>query len=174
MELCSLADVCKLYRSAKLQTSMSKTVKSIRAISGTIAYVPPVGTTTAEEIPHSLHLTGLAGLQVSRAAQSLSKAINDKRKARGLQPRPVRAVVIGFPNVGKSALINSLLGRRVCDSAPIPGVTRSLRWLKVGGDLDLLDAPGKTSHVASLLGVRTEVNPNSAGGSTLFVQVASA
>ena len=68
--------------------------------------------------------------------------LNAKRLARGLRPRPVRAVVIGFPNVGKSALINRLLGRRVADSAPKPGVTRSLRWARIGGDIDLLDAPG--------------------------------
>lgn len=80
--------------------------------------------------------------KVTKAALSLSKAINDRRKARGLQPRPVRAAVIGFPNVGKSALINRFLNRRVCESAPKPGVTKSLRWLRVGGDLDLLDAPG--------------------------------
>ena len=84
-------------------------------------------------------------LQISRAAQSLSKVINDKRKARGLQSRPVRACVIGFPNVGKSALINRLLGKRLVDSAPVVGVTRSLRWIRVGGDLDLLDAPGMSS-----------------------------
>ena len=44
--------------------------------------------------------------------------MNGKRAARGLRPRPVRAVVIGYPNVGKSALINRLLNRRVVDSAP--------------------------------------------------------
>ena len=72
-----------------------------------------------------------------------SAEINARRKNRGLKPRPVRAVVIGFPNVGKSALINRLLNRRVCDSAPKPGVTRNLKWLRLGGDLDLLDAPGQ-------------------------------
>lgn len=82
-------------------------------------------------------------LQVSKAALSLSNSINNRRKARGLQPRPVRAAVIGFPNVGKSALINRFLSRRVCESAPKPGVTKQLRWLRVGGDLDLLDAPGE-------------------------------
>ena len=81
--------------------------------------------------------------QVSKAALSLSNSINNRRKARGLQPRPVRAAVIGFPNVGKSALINRFLSRRVCESAPKPGVTKQLRWLRVGGDLDLLDAPGQ-------------------------------
>jgi ribosome biogenesis GTPase A len=57
-------------------------------------------------------------------------------------PRPVRAVVIGFPNVGKSALINRLLGRRVVDSARRAGVTRSLRWIRISEEIELLDAPG--------------------------------
>ena len=81
-------------------------------------------------------------LQVAKAASEMSAQINVKRKARGLKGRPVRACVIGFPNIGKSALINRLLKRRACDSAPRPGVTRSFKWIRVGGDLDLLDAPG--------------------------------
>ncbi len=81
--------------------------------------------------------------QVRRAALQLSERINGRRAGRGLQPRPVRGVVIGFPNVGKSALINRLLNRRVADSAPKPGVTRGLKWLRLGGELDLLDAPGQ-------------------------------
>ena len=75
-------------------------------------------------------------------ALTVSEAMNEKRAARGLRPRPVRAVVVGFPNVGKSALINRLLGKRVADSAPRPGVTRMLKWTRIGGELDLLDAPG--------------------------------
>jgi ribosome biogenesis GTPase A len=80
--------------------------------------------------------------RVAQQAAALGERLNSRRAARGLRPRPVRAVVIGFPNVGKSALINRLLGRRVADSAPKPGVTRSLRWARIGGDIDLLDAPG--------------------------------
>jgi ribosome biogenesis GTP-binding protein YlqF len=80
--------------------------------------------------------------RVAAAALQVSETLNEKRRRRGLRPRPVRAVVVGFPNVGKSALINRLLGRRVADSAPRPGVTRVLRWMRIGGDLDLLDAPG--------------------------------
>jgi hypothetical protein len=60
-------------------------------------------------------------------------ALNERRKARGLNPRPVRACVIGFPNIGKSAIINRLLGKRVAASAPKPGVTRMLQWIRVGG-----------------------------------------
>lgn len=79
---------------------------------------------------------------VIKLASQTGLKLNEKRLARGLRPRAVRAVVIGFPNVGKSALINRLLGRRVADSAPRPGVTRTLKWSRVGGELDLLDAPG--------------------------------
>jgi ribosome biogenesis GTPase A len=57
-------------------------------------------------------------------------------------PRPVRAVVIGFPNVGKSALINRLVNKRVVESARRAGVTRSLRWVRISDQLELLDAPG--------------------------------
>jgi ribosome biogenesis GTPase A len=57
-------------------------------------------------------------------------------------PRPVRAVVIGFPNVGKSALINRLLGRKVVASARRAGVTRQLQWVRISDTLELLDAPG--------------------------------
>jgi ribosome biogenesis GTPase A len=80
---------------------------------------------------------------VIKAASAVGARLNAKREARGLRPRAVRAVVIGFPNVGKSALINRLLGRRMAESAPKPGVTRVLRWARVAGsELDLLDAPG--------------------------------
>ncbi|ARV60460.1 ribosome biogenesis GTPase YlqF [Nostocales cyanobacterium HT-58-2] len=79
---------------------------------------------------------------ISKAAQAAGVAINERRKSRGMLPRPVRAVVIGFPNVGKSALINRLLGRRVVESAARPGVTRQLRWVRISDELELLDAPG--------------------------------
>lgn len=80
--------------------------------------------------------------RVMQQAATVGVKLNEKRAARGLRPRAVRAVVIGFPNVGKSALINRLMGKRVADSAPKPGVTRQLRWARIGGDIDLLDAPG--------------------------------
>ncbi len=79
---------------------------------------------------------------VMKAAQAAGEAMNQRRRDRGMLPRPVRAVVIGFPNVGKSALINRLLNRRVVESARRPGVTRQLRWVRISDQLELLDAPG--------------------------------
>ncbi len=79
---------------------------------------------------------------IANAAREAGAAVNQRRQARGMKPRPVRAVVIGFPNVGKSALINRLLKRKVAASARRAGVTRQLRWIRLSGDLDLLDAPG--------------------------------
>ena len=79
---------------------------------------------------------------IAQAAKSAGKAMNERRVSRGMRPRPVRAVVIGFPNVGKSALINKLLKKKVVESARRPGVTRQLRWVRISDELELLDAPG--------------------------------
>lgn len=79
---------------------------------------------------------------VSQATKDAGNRMNQRRRDRGMLPRPVRAVVIGFPNVGKSALINRLVKRRVVDSARRPGVTRQLRWIRISDEIELLDAPG--------------------------------
>ncbi|ELR97034.1 ribosome biogenesis GTPase YlqF [Gloeocapsa sp. PCC 73106] len=85
---------------------------------------------------------GIGIKAVTKAAQLVGVTVNEKRRDRGLLPRPVRAVVIGFPNVGKSALINRLLGKKIVPSARRPGVTRQLRWVRISEDIELLDAPG--------------------------------
>lgn len=79
---------------------------------------------------------------VIKAAQAVGAGVNQRRRDRGMLPRPVRAVVVGFPNVGKSALINRLLKRRVVESARRAGVTRQLRWVRISDQIELLDAPG--------------------------------
>jgi ribosome biogenesis GTPase A len=84
--------------------------------------------------------TGVKALR--QAAIRAGDALNARRLERGMRPRPVRALMLGFPNVGKSALINRLVGQRVVESARRPGVTRALRWVRLGQALDLLDAPG--------------------------------
>jgi ribosome biogenesis GTPase A len=86
------------------------------------------------------HGDGVA--QITKAAQEIGAQVNQKRRDRGMLPRPVRAVVLGFPNVGKSALINRLLKKRVVESALRPGVTRQLRWVRISDQIELLDAPG--------------------------------
>ncbi|MBD1861205.1 MULTISPECIES: ribosome biogenesis GTPase YlqF [Trichocoleus] len=79
---------------------------------------------------------------IAQAAQNAGAQMNQRRHDRGMLPRPVRAVVLGFPNVGKSALINRLLKRRVVESARRAGVTRQLRWVRISDQIELLDAPG--------------------------------
>ena len=76
------------------------------------------------------------------AAIQAGMEINERRRTRGMLSRPVRALTLGFPNVGKSALINRLVRKKVVDSARRAGVTRTLRWVRMGQKLDLLDAPG--------------------------------
>ncbi len=80
--------------------------------------------------------------QLQQAAVRAGEALNARRLARGMKPRAVRALMLGFPNVGKSALINRLVRQKVVVSARRAGVTRSLRWVRLGQELDLLDAPG--------------------------------
>jgi len=96
-----------------------------------------------EEMPLFTNANRGGGVEaVAQAAREVGDRINQRRRDRGMLPRPVRAVVLGFPNVGKSALINRLLQRRVVDSARRPGVTRQLRWVRISKELELLDAPG--------------------------------
>lgn len=85
---------------------------------------------------------GMGTMKLVRLAKSLAAGVNVKRKTKGLLPRPVRAGIVGYPNVGKSSLINRLMKRRMCPAAPRPGVTRVLKWVHFGKDLELLDSPG--------------------------------
>ena len=65
-----------------------------------------------------------------------------KEKAKGLRPRPIRAMIIGVPNAGKSTLINTLAKRKAAQAANKPGVTKAQQWIKVAAELELLDTPG--------------------------------
>lgn len=62
--------------------------------------------------------------------------------AKGRKPRPARAMAIGIPNVGKSSAINRLAGARKAIVGDKPGVTRGKQWVRIGGDVELLDMPG--------------------------------
>ncbi len=65
-----------------------------------------------------------------------------KLQAKGIKNRNIRAMIVGIPNVGKSSLINRLLGANIAKTADKPGVTRGKQWINVGNKLDLLDTPG--------------------------------
>ena len=68
--------------------------------------------------------------------------VNSKRVAKGLKPRRARILVLGVPNVGKSTLINRLVGKKATNVGNKPGVTKSLEWIRINDKVELLDTPG--------------------------------
>ncbi|KAL7534558.1 hypothetical protein ACHAXR_005950 [Thalassiosira sp. AJA248-18] len=83
---------------------------------------------------------------ISRAVYRAGRHVNERRKRRGLNDRSLRVGIIGFPNVGKSALINRLLGRKRARTANTPGITRSLQWIRVATDKYSTSASGSGSN----------------------------
>ena len=80
--------------------------------------------------------------QFSAAIKTALKEKLEQWKAKGLVGRPVRAMVVGVPNVGKSTFINKVAGRKSARAGDRPGVTRGKQWVHVDQGLDLLDTPG--------------------------------
>ena len=80
--------------------------------------------------------------KILELSESVSKELNDKRKSKGLKPRNLRALIIGIPNVGKSTLINRLVGKKAVGVGNKPGFTKSISWIRINKDIDLLDSPG--------------------------------
>ena len=66
----------------------------------------------------------------------------EKRKARGMESRPIRMMIVGVPNVGKSSLINRLAGGKRVKVEDRPGVTRGKQWVRLESGIELLDMPG--------------------------------
>jgi len=72
----------------------------------------------------------------------ISEPVFEKLKQRGLLPRPIRVMVIGMPNVGKSSIINKLTGTSKTKTGAKAGVTRNQQWVRVHKQIELLDTPG--------------------------------
>ena len=68
--------------------------------------------------------------------------INNKRINKGLKARKARILVVGVPNVGKSTLINRLVGKKSTNVGNKPGITKNLEWIRINDKLELLDTPG--------------------------------
>ena len=80
--------------------------------------------------------------KILELSNKVSDNLNEKRKSKGLKPRNLRALIVGIPNVGKSTLINRLVGKKAAGVGNKPGFTKSLTWIRVNKNIDLLDSPG--------------------------------
>lgn len=90
---------------------------------------------------------GHEGLEELRTELMRSGAfVNRRRQRKGINPRAIRVITLGMPNIGKSTLINRLVGRKVAPKSGEAGSTKKLTWHKIGGfrntELEFLDAPG--------------------------------
>lgn len=80
--------------------------------------------------------------RIVKEAESLGENKWQKEISKGMKPQPIRAMVIGIPNVGKSTFINKLAKRHAASVANKPGHTKSQQWIKVSNKFELLDTPG--------------------------------
>ena len=80
--------------------------------------------------------------QTIQLAKELGQVNLDKLIKRGIQPRAIRAMILGIPNVGKSTLINRLANKKIAKIGDRPGITKHQLWIKLNKDFELLDTPG--------------------------------
>lgn len=79
---------------------------------------------------------------ITDTAKALMQPKFDRNAKKGMKPRPIRAMSIGIPNVGKSTLINRMVKKNIAKTGNKPGVTKAQQWLKFGKEIELLDTPG--------------------------------
>lgn len=109
----------------------AETQKWIKFLRDETTEVIAVDATTENVIP-----------KIVAASKKVCKPTLDRMVSKGINPRALRSMVCGIPNVGKSTLINKLAKKKVAKTSDKPGVTRSLQWVKLNKDLELLDTPG--------------------------------
>ena len=93
----------------------------------------------------SLTIDSISGLHINKIislSQEILKDKFEKEKARGLKPRPIRGMIVGIPNVGKSTLINRLVKKKATNVGNKPGITKAQQWVRLNANLELLDTPG--------------------------------
>ncbi len=94
---------------------------------------------------HALEINAKTGAGVKRIRGLVEKACKEKierDRKRGIVNRPIRAMVVGIPNVGKSTFINAFAGKACTKTGNKPGVTKGKQWIRMGKSLELLDTPG--------------------------------
>ncbi len=79
---------------------------------------------------------------VMNTVRTACKEKIEKDRARGIIGRPIRAMIVGIPNVGKSTFINSFAGKACAKTGNKPGVTKGKQWIRLNKELELLDTPG--------------------------------
>ena len=87
-------------------------------------------------------MSGRGIRRLVRQTEELARTRRERFVRRNGRPRAARAMIVGIPNVGKSSLINRLVGKAKARVENRPGVTKDRQWLKIGTDLELLDTPG--------------------------------
>ena len=107
---------------------------------------------------------------LSQEVAKLGEEKHKKEIAKGMKPQPIKAMIIGIPNVGKSSLINLLANRRAAGVQNKPGYTRGEQFIKVNNDFILLDTPGvlpmnyddkqRATNIALLGSIREDILPN--------------
>lgn len=107
---------------------------------------------------------------ISDEVQKLGEEKHQKEKAKGMKPQPIKAMIIGVPNVGKSSLINRIAKRNAAGVQNKPGYTRGEQYIKVNKDFILLDTPGvlpmnyedkeHAINLALIGSIREEILPN--------------
>jgi len=107
--------------------------------------------------------------EILNITNNISNELNEKRKQKGLKPRKTRILILGIPNVGKSTLINTLVGKKATNVGNKPGITKHLEWIRINDKLELLDTPGilwpkldneeVALNLASMTAIKEEILP---------------